>query len=235
MVALSLGLALFVLALSVPLDTLALELAERFRRAGPLGVVAYGLAYTPGALLLLPSAAFTLGAGFAYGALGGMALAIPAATLSSAVVFVVSRTLLRGEVERRFAQRPLFVAIDRAVSRHGVWTVVLLRLSPITPFNVLNYAFGLTRLKLRQYVLASVVGVTPGAVFYAYLGSVITSAAAYARGDRPSVGPLATVLYVVGLVATCAVVIILGRLASRELKRQLQHPELGPEPRDANS
>lgn len=234
-IAACLGLGLLVVALRLPLDTLLLELAERFQRAGPLGVVAYGLAYTPGALLLLPSAAFTLGAGFAYGALGGILLAIPAATLSSAVVFAVSRTLLRGEVERRFAHRPLFRAIDRAVSRHGLWTVVLLRLSPITPFNVLNYAFGLTRIKLRHYVLASLIGVTPGAVFYASLGAAITSAAAYARGDRPSAGPMATVLYGVGLLATFVVVVVLGRLASRELERQLDDPELGPEPHDGST
>jgi uncharacterized membrane protein YdjX (TVP38/TMEM64 family) len=213
--------ALFVSWLVVPVDRIALEVAAWLRRSGLWGALAYALLYTPGSILLIPSAAFTLGAGFAYGPLLGMLLAVPSATFAGAVVFTLSRSLLRAEVQKRFAGTPLFVAIDRAVAKHGIKTVILLRLSPVTPFNVLNYVFGLTRLTLAQYVIASAIGVVPGAALYAYLGSLVTSAASYARGERPDAGPVELVLYWAGLIATIVIVIVLGRVARRELAREL--------------
>lgn len=218
-------LLLLVASLLLPVEQYAFELASWLRELGVLGVVLYALAYTIGALLLVPGAALTLGAGFAYGAVYGALLAIPSVTLASAVVFLLARSVLRHEVERRFAARPAFIAIERAVAKHGLKTVVLLRLSPVMPFNVLNYAFGLSRLSFPRYVVATMFGVSPGALLYAYLGSSVTSASQLAHGQRPSAGAFELVLYWAGLLATIVVVVVLGRLARRELRAELAEAE----------
>jgi uncharacterized membrane protein YdjX (TVP38/TMEM64 family) len=215
-------LLLFALTAVLPVDVWALEVGAWVRGAGLLGAVLYGLAYTPGAVLLIPSAAFSLGAGFAFGLLRGVAIAIPSAAVSSIVVFLLGRTLLHGVVQARLAGYPRFKAIERAVERHGIKTVILLRLSPIMPFNLLNYLFGVTRLSVAQYAAASVIGVVPGAALFAYLGSLITSAAEYARGVRPDAGGVQVYLYWAGFVATLAVVIVIGRAARRELSSELK-------------
>jgi uncharacterized membrane protein YdjX (TVP38/TMEM64 family) len=213
---------LFALSVVLPIDAWALVFAARVRDAGVLGAVIYALAYTPGAVLLVPAAAFSLGAGFAFGVPLGVAVAIPGAALSSIVVFVLGRTVLQGAVQDRLAAYPKFRAIERAVEKHGIKTVVLLRLSPIMPFNLLNYLFGVTRLTLGQYVVASFVGVVPGAVLFAYIGSLVTSAAEYAQGVRPEAGPGEAALYWFGLFATLLVVVVVGRVARRELRSTLE-------------
>ena len=84
--------------------------------------------------------------------------------------------------------------------------MVLLRLSPVVPFNVLNYAFGLTRVSLRDYVVASWIGMMPGTLLYVYLGSIAGDLAG--AGGRASRTPAEWAFYAVGLVATIAVTVV---------------------------
>lgn len=74
------------------------------------------------------------------------------------------------------ATKPKLAAIDAAIAEHGFKIVLLLRLSPVFPFNLLNYALGLTRVQVRDYVLASFIGMLPGTALYVYLGSLVTRA-----------------------------------------------------------
>ena len=164
-----------------------LELAEWIRGAGAAGVALYSGLYMLGTLLFFPGALLTLVAGFAYGPLWGTLIVWPTATIASALAFLAGRFVARDWVAAKARRHPRFGALDEAVGRRGFRIVLLLRLSPIFPFNFLNYTLGVTSLKLRHYVLASFLGMLPGTAMYVYLGSLVTSATQLASG-HPSAG-----------------------------------------------
>jgi len=198
-----------------------LRLAEWARGAGPAGALLYALAYVVATVLFLPGSALTLGAGFAWGLAGGMAVVVPASVAGAVLAFLLGRTVLREPIARRVASDARFAAVDRAIGEEGFRLVLLLRLSPVVPFNLLNYALGLTRVRLRDYLLASVVGMFPGTLLYVYLGSLVTSAAELAAGRRPPAGLAGEVLFVVGLLATAAATLLVARAARRALEATL--------------
>src|SRR5690606_12700719 len=206
----------------LPIDRWALELVSYVQSAGALGVALFAVAYIFVTVLLLPGSLLTLGAGFAYGPLWGVLLASPVSVAAATLAFVLGRSFAREWVARRVARQPRFDAIDRAVGENGFKIVLLLRLSPFFPFNLLNYALGLTRVKLRTYVLASFLGMLPGTFLFVYLGSLVTRASELASGDRPEAGVWGQFLYWGGLVATLLVVVSVTRIARRALREALE-------------
>jgi uncharacterized membrane protein YdjX (TVP38/TMEM64 family) len=212
----ALAAGLFVL----PWSRWALVLVEQIRGAGPIGALLYTSAYVLATLLLLPGSVLTAGAGFAYGPVLGTLVVSPASVLGATLSFLLGRSLARGWISRKVTADPRFAAIDRAIGERGFKIVLLLRLSPIVPFNLLNYALGLTRTRLRDYVLASFLGMLPGTVLYVYLGSAVTSGSELLAG-RPAAGPLGQVLYWGGLAATIAATVLVTRTAQRALHRAL--------------
>jgi uncharacterized membrane protein YdjX (TVP38/TMEM64 family) len=123
----------------------------------------------------------------------------------------------RGAVERKLEGNPRFAAIDRAIARQGRRIVLLLRLSPIFPFNLLNYALGLTQVRFVDYVIA-MVGILPGTVLYVYTGKLAGDVAALAGGAAPPRGPGYYAVLGLGLLATVAVTAIITRTARRALR-----------------
>jgi uncharacterized membrane protein YdjX (TVP38/TMEM64 family) len=188
------------------------------RGLGPLGPVALALLYVPACLFLVPGTILTLGGGFAFGVVRGVVAVSLGSTLGATAAFLAGRSLARGFIERRIAAHPRFAALDRAVGRQGFKIVLLTRLSPLFPFNVLNYAYGLTRVSLRDYVLASWMGMLPATILYVYLGSAAKSLADVSAG-RVEGGAGQTVLFFLGLAATVVVTVYISRLARRELSR----------------
>jgi uncharacterized membrane protein YdjX (TVP38/TMEM64 family) len=176
--------------------------------------------YVISTVALLPGSILTLAAGFAYGPVWGLAIASPASIAGATCAFLFGRTLLRGWAERKVGASSRVRAIDAAVGREGLKLVFLLRLSPLIPFNVLNYALSLTRITLGRYVLASAVGMLPGTALYVYLGSLAPAAADLSSAGRGG-GSARTVLYVAGLIATMSVAVIGTRAARRALKAEL--------------
>jgi len=222
--------------LLLPVNHWALLLVEWIRDAGAVGVVVYTLAYILATVLLLPGSILTLGAGFAYGPVWGTVLVSPVSVVAATLAFVLGRTVARNWVSRRMEKNPRFAAINKAIGESGFKIVFLLRLSPIFPFNVLNYALGLTRVRLRDYVIASFFGMLPGTFLYVYLGSLVTSASELLSGKRPSAGPWGQVLYWGGLAATLLVTVLITRIARRALNRALEHKQVGlPEASEAGS
>ncbi len=222
---------LVVVALAIAARALGAErwvagLAATVRGWGAWGVLAYVAAYVVGALCLVPGAVFTMGAGFAYGPWWGALLAVPAATFSSCVVFVLSRTVLRPAVEERIAASRRLRLLDRVIAVHGARAVVLLRFSPITPFNLLNFAFGVTSLPLRHYALASIIGVLPGSLLYAHVGALATDVTGLLAGGHASPWKLAGM--VGGVLLTAGTVVWLGRRAQQELAGVIEQEELVP-------
>lgn len=220
--------------LVLPWSRWTLRLVEWIREAGAVGVAFYVVAYVVATLLLLPGSVLTAGAGFAYGPVLGTLLVSPASVLAATLSFLLGRSAARDWVSRRIATDPRFGAIDRAIGESGFRIVLLLRLSPIVPFNLLNYALGLTRVRLRDYVLASFLGMLPGTVLYVYLGSVVKNASELLAG-RAVTGPWGQALYWGGLVATIAAAVLISRTARRALHRTLDRPapSLPPGAREA--
>jgi uncharacterized membrane protein YdjX (TVP38/TMEM64 family) len=209
-------LAMFLL----PLEQWILALAAWIRNAGWQGVALFAGAYILGAVLLAPGSVLTLAAGFAYGPLLGTLLVSPVSVLAATAAFFIGRYTARDWVARKVSTHENFAAIDRAIAHNGFKVVLLLRLSPIFPFNLLNYALGLTGVRARSYVGASLLGMLPGTFLYVYLGSLITNAAQLTEGGREG-GVAGQVLFWGGLVATVAVTLLISRLATKELNAVL--------------
>lgn len=187
---------------------------------GVWGMAAFVLLYILATVLFLPGSILTLGGGALFGVLKGSIIVSLAATLGATAAFLVGRYLARGWVEKRIAGSPRFQAVDQAVAREGWKIVGLTRLSPVFPFNLLNYAFGLTRVSLRDYFWATWIGMIPGGVMYVYLGSLAGDLALLGVEER-SRSPFEWGLYLVGLVATVAVTIYVTRLARAALAKKV--------------
>lgn len=181
---------------------------------GPVGFVA---GYALAAVALVPGSFLTLAAGAIFGVGKGTALALVAATLGASLAFLVSRYVARGLVERHLAGNRRFAAIDRAIATRGRRIVLLLRLSPLFPFNLLNYALGLTAVRFADYLVASI-GMLPGTLLYVYFGKVAGDVARLAGGTAVRRGPAYYVVLGLGLLATAAVTAILARTARRALR-----------------
>jgi pyruvate/2-oxoglutarate dehydrogenase complex dihydrolipoamide dehydrogenase (E3) component/uncharacterized membrane protein YdjX (TVP38/TMEM64 family) len=181
---------------------------------GPLFVIVF---YVVACLFFLPGSVLTLGAGFLFGVAVGFPTAWIGASLGACAAFLVGRTIGREWVAKKVAGNAKFKAIDHAVGREGFKIVFLLRLSPIFPFNLLNYALGLTKVSFGTYVLASVTGMIPGGLMYCYFGSAARSLADVAAGQVQR-GPAEQVFFWVGLAATVAVAVVVARIAAASLK-----------------
>jgi uncharacterized membrane protein YdjX (TVP38/TMEM64 family) len=196
-------------------DTLT-SFLEWVQGLGPWGAVLFAAAYVPAAVLFVPGSLLTLGAGFVFGLAKGTVIVSLGSTAGAAAAFLVARSLAHDWVARRVARRPTLAAIGRAVETDAFKIVLLTRLSPLFPFNLLNYAYGLTSVPFRTYVLASWIGMLPGTIMYVYVGSAANSLATLLSGEaRRSAGQQA--LFVLGLAATVAVTIIVTRRARRAL------------------
>jgi uncharacterized membrane protein YdjX (TVP38/TMEM64 family) len=207
-------------AVALPLLVWAGQLVEGIRGAGVLGLFVYALAYMAAALLLLPGSLLTLGAGLAYGPLYGTLLVSPVSVAAASAAFLLGRTAARPWIQKRVEADPRFSVIDAAIGREGFKIVALLRLSPVLPFNLLNYALGLTRVGLRDFVLASFVGMLPGTILYVYLGSLVTNVSALSTSAEAG-GTPRQVLYWAGLAATVLVSVYVTRIARRALNEEL--------------
>jgi uncharacterized membrane protein YdjX (TVP38/TMEM64 family) len=193
------------------------ELAAWIEGIGAWGPLAFIAGYAAATLAFAPGSLLTLAAGAIFGLGRGVLYTFIAATLGASGAFLVARYLARPAIERRLAAHPRFAAIDRAVARQGRRIVFLLRLSPVFPFNLLNYALGLTRVRFLDYLVASI-GMIPGTLLYVYYGKVAGDVATLAAGAGVGRGPGYYVVLALGLLATVAVTAVITRTARRALK-----------------
>jgi uncharacterized membrane protein YdjX (TVP38/TMEM64 family) len=184
---------------------------------GIWGPVVFVIGYALAAVAFIPGSILTLAAGAIFGLGKGTVLVLIGATLGAALAFLVSRYLARGAIERRLKGDQRFAAIDRAVEREGRKIVFLLRLSPIFPFNLLNYGLGLTKVRFVDYLVASV-GMVPGTLLYVYYGKLAGDVAAVAGGAAVERDWKYWTVLGVGLAATIGVTLFVTRLARKALK-----------------
>ncbi len=190
---------------------------DRIRGLGPLAPVLFIIIYILGAILFVPGSILTIGGGVLFGLLWGSIYVSIGATIGAAAAFLIGRYLARGWVRSQLEGNRKFAAIDEAVGREGWKIVALTRLSPVFPFNLLNYAFGLTAVSFRDYAIATWAGILPGTILYVYLGSLGGTLAHSGESGRT---PAQWALDIVGLIATIAVAVYAGRLASRALREK---------------
>lgn len=213
------GICVFLLPVR---DTLR-DLLEWVTTIGDWGPVVLAAAYTPAAVLFIPGSLLTLGGGFAFGFVRGTIAASLGSTLGATAAFLVSRSLGREWLANRFANNVQFAAIDEAVAKEGFKIVFLTRLSPVLPFNLLNYMFGLTQVRLRDFVLASWVGMLPGTFLYISLGHATKDIADILTG-RVTGGTAQNLFFLFGLIVTVVVTVVLTRIAKRALNQALNSP-----------
>jgi uncharacterized membrane protein YdjX (TVP38/TMEM64 family) len=189
------------------------------RGLGPLAPIVFIAIYIVACVAFLPGSILTIGAGVIFGVVRGSIYVSIAATLGATAAFLVGRYLARGWVSEKLEGNPKFKAIDQAVGKEG-WKIVLLtRLSPVFPFNLLNYAYGLTSVSLRDYVLASWVGMIPGTILYVYIGA-LSGDVARAAGGGAKRTPAGWALTAVGFIATVAVAVYATRIGARALREK---------------
>lgn len=221
---LAIGLAI-VAALFIAFDGRAFlqRALDSIADLGPWGPVLFIAIYVLCTVFLVPGSVLTLGAGAIFGVVWGSVYVSLGSTLGATAAFLVGRYLARDWVAKKIEGNAKFAAIDRAVANEGWKIVGLTRLSPVFPFTLLNYAFGLTRVKLRDYVLSSWIGMMPGTVMYVYLGSL---ARAGASAEKKS--PAEWALYGVGLAATIVVTVLITRVARRALAERTNETAAKP-------
>ena len=183
----------------------------------PLGAVAFIPLYALWVTLLLPGVWASMLAGVLYGTWVGSGLVFVGASLGAVVVFLLGRSWLRDWAQRRLEQLPKLQAVERAVSKEGLKLVLLTRLSPAFPFSLLNLAYGLSEVSLRDYSIG-LIGILPGTVLFCGLGALAGDVARFGEvlGGEADAGTWA--LRVAGVLATIGVVVLVSRAARQALQ-----------------
>jgi uncharacterized membrane protein YdjX (TVP38/TMEM64 family) len=198
---------------------------EWIKSLGSVGFGVYVGLYVCACVFLIPGSILTLGAGAIYGVVVGTVLVSAASTLGATVAFLIGRYVARNWVEKKIAGNPRFNSIDNAVAQGGWKIVFLIRLSPLFPFNLLNYAFGLTKVSLRDYVLASWLGMLPGTVMYVYIGSLASNLASIGAQTERAKTPGEWIMYGVSLAATILVTVYVTKIAKKALAARISPEE----------
>ena len=208
---------LFALARVFDVQQLLRDALDWISSLGPWGGVFFIILYVLSTVLFFPGFILTLAAGILFGVLWG-SVAVSVASIAGATLsFLIGRYLARDWVAGKIEGNEKFKAIDQALAGEGWKIVGLVRLSPVFPFNLLNYAFGITKVSLKDYFLASWIGMLPATVMYVYVGSLAGDLATLGSDER-SRTPGEWALYVIGLVATIVLTIYITRIARKALQ-----------------
>jgi uncharacterized membrane protein YdjX (TVP38/TMEM64 family) len=222
--------ALVVIAIGqhVPIADYLARAQSRIGAMEVWGGVLYPLLYAAGNVLLLPCGVLAIGSGLFFGLWWGFALNLAGNVLGAAVAFLLARRLGRGWVARKFLRHPRWAALDAAIARDGGKIVFLSQVHPLFPTSLLNYLYGITRIRFSVCLLWIALGQAPGLFLYAYLGTLGQFGLKLARGaTHPAAHEY--VIWIGGLVATVVVTTLLGRIALRALAAA-EHAEPTPAP-----
>jgi uncharacterized membrane protein YdjX (TVP38/TMEM64 family) len=197
------------------------EVLAWIKELGSAGFFVFALVYVLACIFFIPGSLLTLGAGAIYGVVTGSILVSVSSTLGATAAFLVGRYVARNWVAHKIEGNARFSAIDNAVADEGWKIVGLTRLSPIFSFNLLNYAYGLTRVSLREYVLASWIGMMPGTVMYVYTGSLASDLASLGAetGNEPTAARW--IINGVAFLATVLVTVYVAKIAKKALAEKI--------------
>ena len=201
------------------MDWLAPVVLE-LQNLGPWAPIAFILIYIVATVLLVPSFLLTVAAGAMFGIGQATLLVFAGASLGASVVYALASPLARSRWMARVTRDPRVAAVRTAIVGDALWLMLLLRLSPAVPFNLVNYALSLSGVRYRDFAIAFL-GMLPATIMYTYYGKVIGDVAALAAGVAPSRGPEYYVLVAVGLVAVVAATTMIARGARRAMREQI--------------
>jgi len=190
--------------------------ADYVASRGAVGPLLFIAGYVIATVALVPGSLLTLAAGALFGLVRGTVFVFVGASLGATAAFLIARYLARALVLRRMSGNSRFRALDAAIAREGRKIVFLIRLSPLFPFNITNYALGLTSIRLQDYVLACI-GMLPGTLLYVYYGRLIGDVASAVAGAQVERDAGYWALLLIGLIATVLVTAVITRAARRAL------------------
>lgn len=191
------------------------------KNLGPAGMGIFILLYIVACIFFIPGSLLTLGAGAIYGVVTGSILVSISSTLGATAAFLVGRYFARDWIAKKIEGNARFTTIDNAVAKEGWRMVGLTRLSPIFSFNLLNYAYGLTRVSLKEFVLASWIGMIPGTVMYVYIGSLAGDLASIGAETAEAPSGAQWAINSIAFVATVLVTVYVTRIAKKALSIRL--------------
>jgi len=195
----------------------------RIEDLGWWGPVAFVATYNLATVLFVPGSVLTLGGGAIFGLWWGSVYVFVASILGAVFAFAIGRYLCRDRVVKYMESHPKFKALDRTVSQQGLKIVFLTRLCPLFPFNLLNYALGITQVSLKDYVLGSF-GMIPGTIMYVYSGSLVGEVAAIGTATvyaSPQDSAVKWLINIISFLATVAVTVFITRIASKALEESI--------------
>ena len=223
----------FLLA-ALPVDTLLDSLSLWIEGFGFWAPLTFAITYCLAATLFIPASALSLSAGVLFGVWIGTAAVWTGAVGCIALSFLIARYGLRARIEALASSYPRFAAVDRAIGEQGWKIVALTRLSPVFPFTLQNYLFGVSAIRFWPCWIASAIFITPGTFLYVYLGFV--GGAAAAAAGSPGADALRLSLQLVGLAATVVVTLLIARVATKAIAKYVPPMERPPtEPVAADS
>ncbi len=188
---------------------------------GPAGMGVYALLYIAACVLFIPGSLLTLGAGAIYGVVAGSVLVSISSTLGATAAFLVGRYFARDWIAKKIEGNARFTTIDDAVAKEGWRIVGLTRLSPVFSFNLLNYAYGLTKVSLREYIFASWIGMMPGTVMYVYIGSLAGDLASIGAETAEAPSTARWIINIVAFIATVLVTVYVTKIAKKALSEKI--------------
>jgi len=213
-------IALFLTMKFLPVQQWLRNFNDWVGQMGVVGIFIFIIVYAVATVLLAPGSVLTIGAGFAFGLWKGFVAVSAGSTLGAALAFLVARFIAGDKIEAIAQRNEKFRRIDNAIGKQGAKLILLLRLSPVIPFNLSNYFYGLTGVRFWPYVLASWIGMMPGTFLYVYIGTAGKAAAsAAAGGEAMKHGWQYWTFMSVGLVATIIVTIWVTKIARNALRK----------------
>ena len=145
-------------------------LIERLHMTGWAGICWFILAHVLATVVGLPGTILVIAGGAVYGVLWGTVWSVIGATLGAIAAFWVVRYLLHDFFEHRFGHHPALKRLKSIIHHHALHCVLTIRFMPISPFNLVNFLFGLTPIGLKPYIIGTVLGIIPGTAIYTWIG-----------------------------------------------------------------
>jgi len=195
---------------------------------GAIAPIVFIAAYIGITVAFLPASIVTLGAGFVFGVVKGSILVFIGAMLGASAAFLIGRFVARDWIAKKVEGSQFFNSLDNAIAEEGLKLIFLIRLSPAFPFNLLNYALGLTKVSFKDYVIGTT-GIIPGTIMYVYLGSLVSDVAMLGAdtgaAKSPQEAAIGWVIKILIFVTIVAISLYIAKIAKKALNASVPAAE----------
>ncbi len=186
----------------------------------PLGIVTFILCYTIWVCILLPGSWLSMLGGFIYGSVMGTIYVFIGAILGAILTFVLGRVVLKDWIQKRLDSFPKLQLIQNSISNEGLKLNILTRLSPVFPFGLLNLAYGLSKVKSKDYLIG-LIAILPGTFVYCSIGSIAIEVSKINQSVENSQDFISFIVSLIGIIATVILVLIILRFAKDSLEKDI--------------